>query len=236
MKTLKLIGMVLLLMLAAKVATAQKMITDQSFEDESFLRFKVKLMQAVLDRDTVQLFALVDNNVKTNLEGMSSKDQFRELFRDDLYAHDLEYDLWAQLMEVVSFGFRRRIMDDHVNPYLAEKGETIYQAPSFQAFLDGDYNGHLMVLADNVNVREKPTIYSKSLGRVSQQRLAYSYPDHGVSPIFNDGYNWVEVELKNGKKGYIADIFTSLKMSREISIRKINGEWKIVSFFNPPGC
>lgn len=236
MRKLKLAGLMMLLSLITNLALAQKMINDQSYEDESFLKFKVKLMQAILDRDTAQLFALVDENVKIGMDELPSKKQFREIFRDDFYTHGVEYDLWKEMLEVISFGFRRKVMDDNVNFYHAQKGEVIYQAPSYQVFLEGEYSSHLFVLADNVNIREKPTIYSKSLGRVTQQRLTYRYPDHGVSAIFNDGYNWVEVDLKNGKTGYVADVFTSLKMSHEISIKKVNGEWKIVSFFSPPGC
>lgn len=236
MKTLKLAGMMMLVMLTAQIASAQKMIVDHSFEDESFLRFKGKLIEAILDRDTTKLFALVSDGVKVNPELPSSSQGFKEVFRGELYHYDSDYDPYVELLELISFGFRKNVMSSGINFWNAEKGETVFQAPSFQPFIAGNQDIYLFVLADNVNVREKPTIYSKVVGHASQERLKYTYPDRGVSAIFNDGYNWLEVKLRNGTTGYIADEFTSLKINKELSVKKVNGEWKIISYYTPLGC
>lgn len=236
MNRLKLTGVLVLLVLTAPIASAQKMIVDHSFEDLSFLKFKGKLIEAIVDKDTTKLFAMVYEEVKVNSELPYSSNEFKQVFRDELYYHDSDYDPYAELLEIVSKGFRKNIVDVDNNFWRAEKGETVFQAPSYQSFIAGNQDIYLFVLTDNVNVREKPTIYSKVVGNVSQERLKYTYPDRGVSAIFNDGYNWVEVTLRNGTKGYIADKFTSLQMNKELSIKMVNGEWKIISYFTPVGC
>ncbi len=225
-----------LLVLAAPIASAQKMIVDDSFKDDSFMRFKLKLTEAILDRDTTKLFALVDDEVKVTAEMQTSNQGFKEVFRDELYNYDGEHDPWAELKEMTSFGFRRNVVNNSINFWNAEKGETVFQAPSYQPFIAGNQDIYLFVLTDNVNVREKPTIYSKVVGHASNERLKYTYPNKGVSAIFNDGYNWLEVTLSNGTTGYIAEKFTSVRMNKELSVKKVNGEWKIISYYTPLGC
>ena len=52
----------------------------------------------------------------------------------------------------------------------------------------------------------------------------------------NDGIDWLEIYLENDKMGYIAEKYTSYKIIKELKIAKVNGEWKIIWYYNKPGC
>jgi len=236
MKTIKIFSAIIGMMLIAQFALAQKMLVDNSYQDESFLKFKVKLLDAILEKDTAKLFALVDDGTAVNPRPGKGMDDFKQSFRGELYNYNSENDPYEELLKVISFGFRKNVIGNATNFWDAELGETVFQAPSYFPFIAGNQDIYLFVLADKVNVREKPTIYSKVVGQVSQELLLYTLPDRGVIAIFNDGYHWLQVKLSNGKTGYIADVFTSVSVLKELSVRKVNGEWRIVSYFSPPGC
>jgi len=44
------------------------------------------------------------------------------------------------------------------------------------------------------------------------------------------------VKLKGGKVGYIAAKYTSSSLNNQMTVAKIKGEWKIISFFQQMGC
>ncbi|MEL6733173.1 MAG: hypothetical protein AAFP83_18720, partial [Bacteroidota bacterium] len=51
-----------------------------------------------------------------------------------------------------------------------------------------------------------------------------------------DGLTWLEITWGKGQVGYVASKLTSYEKMRELTIAKIEGKWKIVSFFLPSGC
>jgi hypothetical protein len=54
---------------------------------------------------------------------------------------------------------------------------------------------------------------------------------------FGEGKQWYRVMLRDGKTGFIIEDFVSASLNRELSVKKINGEWKIISFFSQlPKC
>ena len=91
-----------------------------------------------------------------------------------------------------------------------------------------------------------PSLQGKILSSVSREVLTYNEgmdisdiewprPDD-FGRIETEKYNWIQVRLKDGRFGYIAEKFTSLWTYKELSVMKIRGEWKIISFFHAPGC
>ena len=189
-----------------------------------------------LKRIQLNFFALVDDNVVMSNISLEGKEEFKSVFQRELYDYSSGYNPWDELLEVMAFGFRKNVVGNGANSWRANEGEIVFQAPSYQRFIENDHDIYLMVLGDHVNVREKPTIYSKKLRTVSKKKLKYELPDQGVSTIFNDGYNWVKVQFSDGQTGYIVDEFTSLKLTKEISVKKVNGEFKITSYYSLPGC
>lgn len=51
-----------------------------------------------------------------------------------------------------------------------------------------------------------------------------------------DGLEWIEIKLKKGRVGYVAEKYCSCSLDKELTVAKVKGEWKIISFFTPMGC
>ena len=211
---------------------------DQTFRDLSFVRFKNKLTEAILDRDTSKLFPLLAPQVHVSEDGCSyaPKECFMEEFRHSGPDRD---KLWDDMLKAVSFGFSQTILKDAVYR-LAGKGEVIFQAPSYLKSFDDNNKQYLLVLGQNVNIREKPTPYSKSVAQASFEKMKYIDPmQTGLRSdfYFEDGKQWYRVILRDGRAGFIMEDFTSASLHRELSVKKVNGEWKIISFYSPvPKC
>lgn len=219
------------------LASAQQIIKDESYADPTFVDFKVKLLQAVLHKDTSQLFALVSNDVRVSDEVCDKvpKSCFKDLFRSASQSSQA----WDELYRMISYGFSKKKMKQTVPGY-AYKGEIVFQAPSYHDRIPTNENT-LLVTGQYVNVRSAPGATAPVLERLSFAELSYNHPLYSNSTTaYNliDGKLWYEVILANGSKGYIIEDFVSASLGREISIKQVNGEWKIISFFKrmEPGC
>lgn len=218
--------------------SAQQVIRDDSYSDPDFLAFKVNLLKAIIHKDTSELFALVADDVTTSdnvcdrLPSECFKDIFRELPSNINPA-------WDELYRAVSYGFVSTKVKQSIPGY-ARKGERVFQAPSYMPLLPED-DGRLLVLGNYVNVREQPGSDGRVLTRVSYQKLPYNDPY--TSPSISaytliDGKLWYEVLLEDGQKGYIMEDLVSASLNREISVKKVDGQYSIISFYQRPrpGC
>ncbi len=211
---------------------------DQSFRDASFVKFKTQLMQAVVDRDTAKLFPLLAAQVHVNEDRCSyaAKECFMNQFRQG--GPDAE-KLWDDMMQIVSFGFSRNVIKNDIYR-LASEGDLIFQAPSYLNGFDDKNKTYLFVLGQGVNVREQPNVKSKVIAQASFETLRYIDPlVTGLRSDFHfyNGKQWFEVVLADGKTGYIIEDYVSANINRELSVKKVNGEWRIISFFSPlPKC
>ncbi|HXH18200.1 MAG TPA: SH3 domain-containing protein [Chitinophagales bacterium] len=215
-----------------------QIVNDQSFRDLSFVRFRNKLTEAILDRDTSKLFPLLAEQVHLSDEGCSyaPKTCFMEQFREGGPDRD---KLWDDMLKAVSFGFSHNVVKDAIYR-LAGKGEVIFQAPSYLKSFDDKNSQLLLVLGQNVNIREKPSPASKVVAQASFESLKYVDPlltGQRSDFYFTDGKQWYQVILRDGRTGFIMEDFTSASLKRELSVKKVNGEWKIISFYSPvPKC
>lgn len=48
--------------------------------------------------------------------------------------------------------------------------------------------------------------------------------------------SWVRILLPTGAIGYILANKTSAVLYKEMTVAKIKGQWKIISFYHPAGC
>jgi len=215
-----------------------QVIYDQSFRDLTFVRFKNQLTEAILDRDTGKLFPLLAPQVHVSDDGCSYAP--KECFMAEFCESGPDRDkLWDDMLKAVSFGFSQTVLNDAIYR-LAGKGEVIFQAPSYLKSFDDKNNQYLLVLGQNVNIREKPTPYSKVVAQASFESLKYIDPvltGQRSDFYFADGKQWYQVILRDGRVGFIIEDFASVSLKRELSVKKVNGEWKIISFYSPvPKC
>lgn len=204
-----------------------QLINDQSYFDADFIIFKSKLIQAINKKDSLTLSSLMDDTVfglkdECGIKGCSKADFFKYSFSTN------DDSNWLELSKIVRFGFLRKLKS---HPYgLTKMKEQVYQAPSY---LDKfDYEKNTAILGENVNIRELPSVDSKVIDKLSFEIVSCECGTSNMkkdSFTESDGIRWVKIRLKDGRTGYVAEKYTSNIIWREITVIKINGEWKIKS-------
>ena len=71
------------------------------------------------------------------------------------------------------------------------------------------------------------------MAKVSYKKYKFNNPQikpTRATKLYNGGIHWVELALSKSMVGYVAQSFTSLALDRELSCKKIAGEWKITAY------
>lgn len=209
-------------------------IHDQSYLDESFWKFKIKLENAILNKDTVQLKPLLANRIFESKDVCGLPGCTKEEFMLYYFRSGSEF-AWNEMESIIRFGFKRIIDENPQN--IIPHDSLVFQGPSYLNKFNSEKE--VLILAENVNVRERPSLKSKILRQASYETLKCDCSIYkSTSSTFQtiEGIDWLEVYLEDNTKGYVAAKYTSYNFIKEMTIAKINGKWKIISFFNPLGC
>ncbi len=115
--------------------------------------------------------------------------------------------------------------------------QLVFQASSFYTKIDEE--SELIILGTNVNIRAAPSKTAKVIRQASYETFPCDCNINTQTETtyqMKDGIAWVEVKFKGGKLGYVAEAYTSYTLNKEMTVAKIKGEWKIISFFERMGC
>lgn len=217
---------IITIILSFSFSNAQEsLFTDEAFKDNDFYNFKLKLGKAIDNKNVEELRPLLSDSIIDSKDGCGICP--KEVFITNYFKNQNGY-WWGVMKNAFRFGFK--------------KYKGYYQAPSFYQKVDAE--NEIIILAENVNVRKKPSLKSEVIGQLSFQKVKskpmpvlLSNEENKEYFVNADGYAWIKVTLKNGKSGYVVQDFTNLRIiEKEITVKKINGNWKITSFSNPPGC
>ena len=215
-----------------------QLISDETHKDVRFWQFKQKLENAVFEKDTVKLKMLLADKVFESSDVCGypgcNKDEFikyyftgmKEAFKDDI---------WNELKTLIHFGYYQATDENLGHPVPHDK--TVYIAPSYLKTVNTD--DEIIVLSKNVNIRKFPNLQAKILKQASYEVFKCDCNIttwKETTQQRNDGIDWLEIHLENDKIGYIAEKYTSYRIIKELKIGKVNGEWKIIWYYNKPGC
>lgn len=218
---------------------------DETKSDKDFQTFAYELKDIIEKRDTTRLFPILSDSIFESKDGCGygSKSCFIEIMKFREQGDSCWF--WQEADKLMLFGF---INGRKNTPWKSlNLGEKTFQSPSFshKTSFSNTFN-LLFVHAQNVNIRKKPNVHSEIIQQISHDTLVYNsglsienihwpkHEKHGQRDT--DGYIWIQVQLPNQQFGYIAERFTSLWLYKEMTISKINGKWKIISFSHPSGC
>lgn len=205
---------------------------DQSYLDDDFWLFKMNLANCIIKKDTTALSNLLYDKVLDCWDAYGCagkngcpKEQFINTFFGDEKSKE-----WDVLKKIVQFGFYRRIDSTKYEHVEDKMDKHVFQGPSFS------YNNwqpsKILVLAENLNVRAAPSTDSKVLTTVSYGEYNSETEETGyISIFFGDKMEWVKIYLKDGTVGYVAKKFTSEFIDRTLTVGRINGNWKIISYY-----
>lgn len=208
-------------------------IVDESYLDSDFLEFRNELLNCVLRKDTIEIqkffFSCVFEGKDICGGFCCSNEEIMSYFFNETQFSQSFSLLFSQLR----FGFRRVIDSTHFGPLrFISTGELVFQSPSF--LNEFDSYEELMLIGENVNIRSGPSTDSEVLETSSYSLYRY---DWGNSlHIDEEGNNWVEIKLTDSEIGYVLFQLTSLSIDKELTIGRVNGEYKIISWFNIGGC
>ncbi|MFY7669570.1 SH3 domain-containing protein [Tenacibaculum sp. MEBiC06402] len=217
--------------------TFGQLINDESYKDKSFWEFKTELEYCIVKKDLNKLRSFLASGILVAKDACSqpecSKDEFMQYFFGDGGDNEAA---WNELLSVVRLGFFKTQKRDLF--YTLKKSEAGYfAAPSYLNKINTDKE--VIILGENVNIRQKPSLKAKVLRMVSYEKFKCdcNIVDNKPTTIQNvDGIQWLEIKLPNGETGYVSLDLTSYKIEKEITIGKINGKWKILSYYTAPGC
>ncbi|MFT5647712.1 MAG: putative membrane protein YfhO [Aureispira sp.] len=230
---------IFLLLIISGVASAQY-IQDESYLDSDFWIFKAKLEACLLAEDSKAFEGFLADRILVGKdacqESTCTKEEFLQYHELDEKGSRNAKETYHTMLGIMRFGFTQIEYKEEYNfPELFN--ELVFQAPSFYTKIDEEKE--LLILGTNVNIRAAPSKTAKITRQVSYEtfpcdcnimkRTETTYQS-------KEGMDWVEVKLEDGKVGYVAKKYTSSTLNKEMTIAKIKGEWKIISFFEPIGC
>lgn len=199
------------LMILLLLAQSQQLApVDDAMREPGFFAFVKKLSAAVAKRDAKALQKLSDPDLLCG--GWTAKDErgwakCAGRWRLDEPASPL----WDVLADWIELGFMRETPMILVSPYV------VWKFPR-----DLDPSEYLVVLRDNLPLRDKPERNAKVLATLAFDLVKQVGPSNGLK-----GFEWVQVETATGVRGWVqAAQVRSPRMSRgQFSLK--DGHWKL---------
>jgi len=224
----------LLCALFLSLSNYSQVINDESYLDVSFLKFKTELLQVVLQKDTTKLKGFLAAHVLESKDvcgypGCSKEELITYYFKEN------SEESWKTMLAILRFGFSR--LEDKNPNNIIPHDKIIFQGPSYLKKVDTD--NELLILGENVNIRKTPSLSSEIIRTTSYEVFKcdcniLTMTDKTTKTA--DGVRWIEIKLGDGKVGYVASAYTSYELIKEMTIAKVKGEWKIISWYQAPGC
>lgn len=225
------------------VAQSNPYIHAEPTGDKSLQEFKQQLAIAIEKRDTTLLYPLLGDSVLESVNGLCrycSKQTFIGI--NCTKKENLPYsnDFWEQAAWHLKLGFTKSTLQnpDYYTNIIKEGDHLISPPYNF-------YNNYdsILILDSNVEVLEQPFIKNAVIISIFSFTPLPTVNDNTSDALYSfyiynqdEKTGYIRVKLKNGNIGYINESKTSQTIYKQMTISKQNGQWKIVSFYNPPGC
>ncbi|MGB3778671.1 MAG: SH3 domain-containing protein [Tunicatimonas sp.] len=223
-----------LILLVFEFQSYGQLIHDDSYLDLDFWKFKSELVSIVLEEDTARLRKMLADRILESNDGCGypgcTKDEFIKY-----YFSESSEITWNNMQKILRFGFSR--IEDKNPDSIVPHEKTVFKGPSYLETVDTE--NELIILGEQVNIREKPNLKSEVIEQASFEKFKC---DCNILTMTDTTYQrvdeigWIEIKLNNGKVGYVASEFTSYGLIKEMTVAKIDGKWKIISFYQAPGC
>lgn len=210
-----------------------QVLVDESAQDPSFVAFRRELSDVIGMRDMEGLKQLFSDTIYESKNGCEWPGCSKSEFFSNYFTGDSSRD-WEILERIQACGFLR-MREGLVS--LDVVGEAFF-APSYHK--DFDEGSEVVILGKHVNIRKAPSLKSAVIYRASYEKFNCDcsiLTETDATYTRNvDGFDWLQIRMKNGKVGYVATKFTSVVLEKRIVVQKVDGEWKIAWYYHPPGC
>lgn len=186
---------------------------DKAIADPSFAAFRKKLDAVVTAKDASALRAMLAPQVRVSFGGESGPDAFFERWKPA----EPGSELWPLLAKLLTLGSTGERSDDGVTATYP------YAYAAFPDDLDAFTSG--VITGRGVKVREKadaasPVVTQLDYDVVKVRDWKFD-GETGTSPP------WIEVELWNGKTGFVAKSMIRSPGDYRVGFTKQDGTWKL---------
>lgn len=209
-----------LVFLAAQPVAAQERKlppVDEAAGDQSWLRFKKRLLTAIEKRDKQFVLSILDKNVRNQDERTRGVAHFRQQWELDTD----DSPLWRELALALQLGGayiqREKRPREFCAPYILGRWP-----PDVRPF------DHGVVIARDAQVQAEPSNASSALGRLSYDIVPVV--DWEVDDKAADAkQKWVRIQYRN-RDGYIPEEQIRSPIEQAACFAKLGGEWRMTGF------
>ena len=132
----------------------------------------------------------------------------------DIFFKNSDSKHWNMLKQILRCGFKK--VEDSTGYY--------FVGPSYT-----EREHSIIVLAENLKVRNEPSLQAKVLRTVSQGYYPCATDESGFANIYND--SWLKLLFDNGETGYILKELTNKAIDRRLKVAMVNGVWRITEYY-----
>lgn len=217
----KFIPAILLALLLSLTASAQERYLkpiDEAAKDPSFQEFRMKLIEAVENRDAKYIVGILDPNITVSFGGHNGVADFKSYWKID----QRNSKFWDEFLRVISNG----------GLFSSEGSVKMFTAPyTFQGFpQDLDQFEHMAVFGERINLRERPDSNSPPVAVLSYNIVKVNHENSIKHPSDEQEMAWYRVETLGGKRGFIKSEFVRSPVDYRAGFQKKNGKWKMTFF------
>jgi hypothetical protein len=180
--------------------------SDEAVRDPGLFAARAQLQAAVARHDAAAVLESVDPRIKTDFGGGGGAEGLRKRLAE------AGSPTWGELGAALALGGSFQNADTFVFPYVYGKWPE-----SLDAF------EHVAVLGNGVRVRAEPRAESPVLAKLSfdiVKRSSAGKPPPG----------WTAVQLRDGRKGYIASRYARGPVDYRGFLTRANGAWRLTLF------
>jgi len=191
---------------------------DEGKTDASFKSFREKLIEAVRKRDVKYVVGILDPAITNSFGGSGGIREFKEMWK----INSPTSELWDELLTVLTNG----------GNFLKQEKNDLFCAPySFNRFPeDLDAFEYQMIFDNNVNLRARPDLKTKTIAQLSYNVVKVDYENSVADKNKKGSYTWLKVETLGGKKGFVSAKFVRSPIDYRACFEKKNGKWKMTTF------
>ena len=194
---------------------------DEAGQDEAFLAFRTKLIEAAERKDDKYIISVLDPKIELSFGGQSGIADFKKMWK----IGQKDSPFWEEFLAVIknggSFtGDGMAKLDHFAAPY------------TFSAWPE-DVDGfeYLAVFGSNVNLRESPSAEANVVDRLSYNMVKPEGEWLGKSRTDGPG-QWRKVITMGGKSGYIHSDYLRSHIDYRAGFAKKRGVWKMAYFIS----
>ena len=212
--TSSLVLLVVLFVPSASAQVAKLYPVDEAVQDSSLMLFRLRLIEALVERDTAFVYGHMSPEVKVSFGDADGVATFKSIWQPQ----DPDSRFWLTMAGVIGAGGTYDGNPDYGD------AEATFTAPYYFSAFPDEYDAfeYVVIVGERVRVRSEPNTESDVLATLSYDIVRFT----GEGPA----EGWVQVELADGTAGYMAAPYVKSPIGYRAGFEKIGGRWRMFFF------